>query len=351
MLSLSDLDYELPEELIAQVPPESRDAARLLVLNRASGEVSHRTVRELPALLPPALFVVNDTRVVPARLIGVRPTGGRAELLLLERLGPAGSQERWVAMARPKKRLTPGTTIRVGEGELQVHITAHGEGGEVEALLTTREGAVMDAVERVGRVPLPPYIRREAGPVDRARYQTVFAARPGAVAAPTAGLHLSERLLAELRARGHGLTHVTLHVGPGTFQPVQAADLEGHDMHAERYEVSAEAARAIAQAREDGRPVVAVGTTVVRTLESAVEDGTVHAGSGKTRLFIRPPYRFRAVDALLTNFHLPRSTLLALVMAFGGVEPVRRAYAEAVRERYRFYSYGDAMLVAPTVSR
>jgi S-adenosylmethionine:tRNA ribosyltransferase-isomerase len=225
-------------------------------------------------------------------------------------------------------------------------VVAHREGGEVEVVLDTGGAPLMDVLERVGRVPLPPYIRREAGAEDRDRYQTVYADAPGAVAAPTAGLHLSERLLEELRAGGHRMARVTLHVGPGTFQPVQATDLEGHAMHAERYVVSEEAAQAIRDARAEGRPVVAVGTTVVRTLESSVgDDDAVRAGAGSTRLFIRPPYRFRVIDALLTNFHLPRSTLLALVMAFGGIEPVRRAYVEAVRERYRFYSYGDAMLI------
>jgi S-adenosylmethionine:tRNA ribosyltransferase-isomerase len=346
MLTLADLDYELPDALIAQAPLEARDAARMLALDRDGGDVSHRRVRDLPTLLPPALLVVNDTRVMPARLLGQRPGGGKAELLLVERLGAEGPSERWVALARPKKRLGEGTVVRVGEGAMTATVAAHREGGEVEVVLDAGGAPIMDVLERVGRVPLPPYIRREAGAEDRDRYQTVYADTPGAVAAPTAGLHLSERLLEELRARGHRLARVTLHVGPGTFQPVQGDDLKGHAMHAERYVVSEEAAQAIRDARAEGRPVVAVGTTVVRTLESSVgDDDAVRAGAGSTRLFIRPPYRFRVVDALLTNFHLPRSTLLALVMAFGGIEPVRRAYAEAVRERYRFYSYGDAMLI------
>jgi S-adenosylmethionine:tRNA ribosyltransferase-isomerase len=220
------------------------------------------------------------------------------------------------------------------------------EDGQVLVELASASGAVEAALARAGEVPLPPYIKRAPNESDEDRYQTVFAARPGAVAAPTAGLHFSRALLAALAEAGHRTAHVTLHVGPGTFRPVAGESLDGHAMHRERYEVSEEAASAIAQARADGRPVVAVGTTVVRTLESAArEDGTVSATSGSTSLFIRPPFRFRVVDSLLTNFHLPRSTLLALVMAFGGVEEVRAAYDEAVRARYRFFSYGDAMLL------
>jgi S-adenosylmethionine:tRNA ribosyltransferase-isomerase len=345
MLSLDDLHYELPEALIAQAPLEARDAARLLVLDRGTGQVAHRRILDLPSALAPSLLVVNDTRVIPARLLGSRPSGGRAELLLVERLGEEGSCERWLAMARPRKRMPPGTVLRFGEGALEGRILEHRTGGEVEVMLEARE-PIMAALERVGHVPLPPYIRRASGPADRERYQTVYAQEPGAVAAPTAGLHLSERLLEALHAAGHRVARVTLHVGPGTFQPIQSATLDGHAMHSERYEVSEEAAAAVAEARRAGRPVVAVGTTVVRSLESAAQaSGEVVATRGSTRLFIRPPYPFRAVDGLLTNFHLPRSTLLALVMAFGGVEPVRRAYAAAVQERYRFFSYGDAMFI------
>ncbi|MFW5925603.1 MAG: tRNA preQ1(34) S-adenosylmethionine ribosyltransferase-isomerase QueA [Myxococcota bacterium] len=343
----TDLDYELPEERIAQRPLPDRDAARLLVLDRPSGALRHAHVRDLPTLVPPALWVVNDTRVLPARLIGERPTGGRTELLLVERVAAEGPAERWLALGRPAKRLRPGTSIRFGEGALVARVIGRREEGEIEVeLRASGEGSVGTALEQVGQVPLPPYIQRAPEPADRERYQTVFATRPGAVAAPTAGLHLSERLIDALEGAGHRFARVTLHVGPGTFQPVQAEDLAEHRMHAERYAVSERAAEAVARAKAEGRPVVAVGTTVVRTLESAVDaSGAPTAGEGSTRLFIRPPYPFRVVDTLLTNFHLPGSTLLALVMAMGGVREVRQAYAEAVREGYRFFSYGDAMLI------
>jgi len=352
-VELTELDYELPEELIAQHPPAERDAARLLVLDRASGALRHEVVRAMPALLPPrSLLVVNDTRVIPARLHGHKPTGGRVELLLVERLSGPGAKERWVALGRASRGLRPGAEIALGDGALSATVGARREGGEVELTLVARVGSVEQAVAAAGEVPLPPYIRRDAEESDRERYQTVFAERPGAVAAPTAGLHLSHRLLEALAEAGHETARVTLHVGPGTFAPVKVERLEEHRMHAERFEVPEATAAAIAEAREEGRPVVAVGTTVVRTLESvALEGGRVRAGAGETRIFIHPPHRFRVVDGLLTNFHLPKSTLLALVMAFAGVEPVRRAYAEAVRERYRFFSYGDAMLITPGEAR
>jgi S-adenosylmethionine:tRNA ribosyltransferase-isomerase len=341
----SELDYDLPEELIAQQPPAERDAARMLVLDRCSGEIAHRTIRDLPRLLEPSLFVLNETRVLPARLRGYKPSGGRVELLLVERLGPAGSEERWLAMGRASRPLRPGTSIALGP-ELTARVVGQSEQGRVEVLLSTDGRDVHSALEQVGEMPLPPYIRRPSDERDRERYQTVFASEPGAVAAPTAGLHLSERLMGELQAAGHRMARITLHVGPGTFQPLQGERLEEHRMHSERYVIAEPAAEAIAEARREGRPVVAVGTTVVRTLESeAREDGTVEPTSGATSLFIYPPWRFRVVDTLLTNFHLPRSTLLALVMAFGGTDAVRRSYAEAVRARYRFFSYGDAMLI------
>lgn len=345
----SDLDYELPEELIAQEAPPERDAGRMLVLRGES--VEHRRVLELPRALPArSLLVVNDTRVIPARLVGVRGSGGRVELLLVQRLGPAGATERWRALGRPGKRLRPGTPLSFGDGRVEGVVDERGERGVLAVTLSARPAAPLaQTLAEVGRVPLPPYIRREPRPEDRDRYQTVFAREPGAVAAPTAGLHLSPRLLDALAAAGHARVAVTLHVGPGTFAPVTAEELDAHRMHEERFEVPPEAAAAIAAARADGRPVVAVGTTVARTLESAFdpERGRVAPGAGRTRLFIRPPYRPRVVDALLTNFHLPRSTLLALAMAFGGEEPVRRAYRAAVDARYRFFSYGDAMLILP----
>jgi S-adenosylmethionine:tRNA ribosyltransferase-isomerase len=337
------LDYELPEAQIAQAPLPERDAARLLCLPRSGGELAHRRVRDLPELLAPSLIVVNDTRVLPARLFGKKPTGGQVELLLVERISPPGAVERWLALARGKG-LRPGTQIEFGGGALRAELGARQEQHhEVELQASTTEAQELAAL---GRVPLPPYITRAPDESDAARYQTVYAAHDGAVAAPTAGLHLSERLIEQLTARGHELARITLHVGPGTFAPLRSADLSEHRMHPERYAVPEATAAAIAEARAERRQVLAIGTTVVRALEAAADEhGRVRAGESATALFIYPPYRFRVVDALMTNFHLPRSTLLALVMAFGGIEPVQRAYRGAVDGGYRFYSYGDAMLI------
>lgn len=339
-----ELDFDLPDELIAQEPPAERDAARLLVLSRSSGEIEHRRVLDLPELLAPSLLVVNDTRVLPARLFATKPTGGRVEILLLERTSAPGSRETWSAIARGTKSLRAGMRLVIAPG-FDAEVLALREGGELELSLAA-EPSVREALAAHGHVPLPPYIRRADDASDAERYQTVFAKDEGSVAAPTAGLHFSERLLAALEGAGHRIARVTLHVGPGTFAPLRAERLDEHVMHEERWEISPETARAIAGARAEGRPVIAIGTTVVRTLESACDEhGVVRAGAGRTRIFIHPPYTFRAIDALFTNFHLPRSTLLALVMAFGGVEPARRAYREAVEQRYRFFSYGDAMLI------
>jgi S-adenosylmethionine:tRNA ribosyltransferase-isomerase len=344
-MDVSQLDYTLPEELIAQSPLPDRDGARLLCVRRFGDALEHRMVRELPALLPPALIVLNDTRVIPARLFAHKPSGGRVEFLLVERLSGEAGQQRWSALARTRKGVREGMRLRCANDVLQLTVLAMHGAGEVEVLLECR-GDVADALALVGQVPLPPYIRRAPDAGDLGRYQTVFAARPGAVAAPTAGLHLSDALLRALREAGHELAFVTLHVGPGTFAPLRAAELAEHRMHAEHFEVPKATAQAIARAKRDGRPVLAVGTTVVRSLETASNAaGEVEACSGSTSIFIYPPYRFRVVDALLTNFHLPRSTLLALVMAFAGEDSVRRAYAQAVAARYRFFSYGDAMLL------
>lgn len=341
------LDYDLPPELVAQQPLDRRDAARLLVLDAADGRIEHRSVAELPQLLPPALWVANDTRVIEARLQGLKPTGGQVELLLVERLGEPGVTECWWALASASKPLRPGLKIEA-DGGLQVQFLERGADGmwQVAVQVAVGDPSVSEALSRHGRLPLPPYIRRAPEPADQQRYQTVFAAKPGAVAAPTAGLHFSKELLDRLQATGHQWTTLTLHVGPGTFAPLRADELQTHSMHAERFEVPEVTAAAIAAASTGSRPVVAVGTTVVRTLEwCAAAEGRVKPGQGSTNLFIFPPYRFRVVDALLTNFHLPRSTLLALVMAFGGIEAVRTAYAAAVAEGYRFFSYGDAMLI------
>jgi S-adenosylmethionine:tRNA ribosyltransferase-isomerase len=305
-------------------------------------------------LLPRALFVFNDTRVIPARLLGNKPSGGKFELLLIERLKPeagdASGSESWCAMGRPLKSLKAGMQLRVGS--LEIEIGERLSDTLVHVRLAAPEG-VAEALERVGRLPLPPYIARSeadggASTLDRERYQTTFARAPGAVAAPTAGLHFGPDLLAALEAHGHELAFVTLHVGPGTFAPLSVDDLAQHPMHEEHYVLPVPTCEAIRRAKAEGRPVIAVGTTVVRTLEaSASEDGTLTPGPGATRLCIYPPYRFRVVDGMVTNFHLPRSTLLALVMAFAGVSPVRAAYRAAVAEKYRFFSYGDAMLIRP----
>jgi S-adenosylmethionine:tRNA ribosyltransferase-isomerase len=348
-MDLGELDYALPEELIADSPPEERDGARLMVMERGGGLVRHSRIGDLGSHLAPSLVVMNDTRVIPARLHGVKPTGGKVEILLLERLSAPGPEERWRCMGRASKGLAVGTRVTVGESasgaKIEVEVVGGGSDATREVVLRAAL-PIEQALERVGEVPLPPYIRRAPRASDRDRYQTVYAARAGAVAAPTAGLHLSERLLDALTSAGHELAHVTLHVGAGTFAPVKAVRLEDHVMHSERYAVPAETAEAIARAKREGRAILAIGTTVVRTLEGVARThGEVVAGEGETDIFITPGFDFRVVDALLTNFHLPRSTLLALVMAFAGIEPVRRAYAEAVRERYRFFSYGDAMLI------
>lgn len=341
-METKEFDYHLPEELIAQRPLGERDRSRLLCLDRRSGARSHRVFRELPRLLDrPSLLVVNDTRVFPARLLGHRTSGGRVELLLLRRLD--GEGERWRCLGRPRRKLRPGVEVDF-DGLRAVVVEADDEGLLVSF---AADGGVEAALERRGHIPLPPYIRRPDDADDRERYQTIFAAdRKGSVAAPTAGLHFTDEVVGQLEAQGHQVTSVTLHVGPGTFRPVRAERLEEHRMDGEWWEVSAEAAGAIADARTAGWPVIAVGTTVVRTLESAADDqGEVAPGQGVTELFITPGYAFKVIEGLLTNFHLPRSTLLALVSAFAGREATLAAYDSAVRRRYRFYSFGDAMLI------
>jgi S-adenosylmethionine:tRNA ribosyltransferase-isomerase len=357
------LEYDLPPELIAARPPEERDGARLLVLSREGDAeeapaIEHRSIRELALLIPPgALVVVNDTRVLPARLFGRKPgTGGKVEILLVQRIegDEASGSERWRAMGRSSKPLRAGAEVALGDsGVLRARIEGREEdSGLLVITLSSPAGmSVAEAIEALGHVPLPPYIRREDDEADRSRYQTIFAREPGAVAAPTAGLHLSEALLERLAERGIEIARVTLHVGLGTFQPVTAEDLDQHRMHAEAFTVSAEVAAAIDRARDRGAPVVAIGTTVVRALESAADPdrpGRVLVRRGETRLLIQPGYRFRVIDALVTNFHLPRSTLLALVFALAGRDRVLAAYRAAIEARYRFYSYGDAMLIRPS---
>jgi S-adenosylmethionine:tRNA ribosyltransferase-isomerase len=340
-MQVADFDFQLPEAQIAQAPVSPRDASRLLVLP-PDGPTAHRAFVDLPELLAPGdLLVFNDTRVIPARLVGRKAgSGGRAELLLLEPLdGEMG--HRWRAMGQASKALKAGVRLELGGLEARVEV-ALGDGFYEVAL--DRAGAELEeALARAGKIPLPPYIRREPEAADADRYQTVFARRPGSAAAPTAGLHFTAAVLERLAQRGVERAAVTLHVGPGTFLPFRTDSLEAHRMHEERCEVPAETARAYAACRERGGRVVAVGTTAVRTLESALRDGGLVTGAGRTSLFIRPGHRFRAVDAILTNFHLPRSTLLVLVCAFGGPDRVLAAYREAVDHGYRFFSYGDAM--------
>jgi len=339
-----DFDFELPDDAIAQ-HPAPRGESRLLVLDAEEAE-RHRRVRELPELLRPGdLLVVNDTRVLPARLFGRRlPSGGRVELLLAER----HSEREWDALLKPGRRAAPGSRIELSD-ELSAEVVARGEDGRFRLRFSA---PVEPHLERLGHVPLPPYIHRPDEAADRERYQTVYAREPGAIAAPTAGLHFDEELLAALEARGVERVSVTLHVGLGTFKPVTAELVHEHRMDSERYVIPEGTAAALRRARAEGRRVVAVGTTVVRALESAAATrasestgaGDVPAGPGTSSLFIYPGFPFRLVDALLTNFHLPRSTLLMLVCAFAGRERVLAGYREAVDGGYRFYSYGDAML-------
>ncbi|HET6763034.1 MAG TPA: tRNA preQ1(34) S-adenosylmethionine ribosyltransferase-isomerase QueA [Longimicrobiaceae bacterium] len=340
----ADFDFHLPPEQIAQLPAERRDASRLLVLDRATGHVRHRVFSDLAEMVPAGdALVLNETRVFPARLLGRRASGATAEVFLLH--PEDGDDEMlWRALVRPGGKLKPGRTVEIGP-ELSVEIVdSTGEGDRIVRLVTPLPLA--EALDRYGEVPLPPYVERHATADDRERYQTVFARERGSVAAPTAGLHFTPDLLTALEAKGVHVVRLVLHVGVGTFRPVEAEDPAQHRMHREWYRVPQDAADALNAVRAAGGKVWSVGTTVTRTLESvATEDGRVHAGEGWTDIFIRPPYRFRAVDRLITNFHLPRSTLLMLVSALGGYDAVMAAYREAIAQGYRFYSYGDAMAV------
>jgi S-adenosylmethionine:tRNA ribosyltransferase-isomerase len=342
---ISDFDYHLPPELIAQEPLPDRDASRLLVMDRASGAVQHRLFRDLPDMLGPGdLVVVNRSRVIAARLLGRRAKGGEAEILLVRDRG----EGRWEAMVRPGRHLRPGQRVTVDEDlSVMIESEALGEDGRRRVRLLSRGRDIAGALERCGHVPLPPYVRRPDRPEDRERYQTVYAREPGSIAAPTAGLHFTPSILERLRARGVATAEVVLHVGPGTFRPVTAARVEDHRVASEPYVLPPETADAVARAKARGGRVVAIGTTSVRTLEgSAAAGGVAAAGTGEMTLVIVPGFRFQVVDALVTNFHLPRSSLLLLVSAFAGRERVLAAYADAVRAGYRFYSYGDAMLIA-----
>jgi S-adenosylmethionine:tRNA ribosyltransferase-isomerase len=347
MSELSRYDYTLPRELIAQQPLPHRADARLLLVERAAGSLRHEHVRDLPEILRAGdCLVLNDTRVVPARLIGHRSlTGGRWEGLFIS----ADESGQWQLLSKARGRISPGERLtlvnRVGGDDVQLRLIEKRPGGLWIAVAESKEGT-FDLLDRVGRVPLPHYIRGgEMVEDDRQRYQTVYARHPGSVAAPTAGLHFTEELLSRLVEVGVAPVRLTLHVGLDTFRPIGVESLAEHKMHSERGHLDEAAAERLRQCKAQGGRVVAVGTTTVRVLETAAATGQLHAWSGSTDLFIRPGFEFRAVDALLTNFHLPRTSLLVLVRAFGGDELVMRAYEEAIRERYRFYSYGDAMLI------
>jgi S-adenosylmethionine:tRNA ribosyltransferase-isomerase len=344
----SDFEYHLPPSLIAQVPLPDRAASRLLVLDRATGGIRHGHFPDLVDLVAPEdVVVLNTSRVIPARLYGMRDagsgmrgSGAKAEILLVREL----SDGTWLAMGHPGGKLKPGRCVTFGPDSAVEIVDVLGGGLRRVKFVGSLDAAA--TLAKYGTVPLPPYIRRGPTPEDRERYQTVYAEHDGSVAAPTAGLHFTPALLERIKQRGTALARLDLQIGPGTFKPVDVDDLAVHPMHAEAYRVSDEAADLINERRRAGGHVWAVGTTVVRTLETvAAPDGTIRPGAGDTSLFIYSPYTFRAVDRLLTNFHLPRSTLLMLVCAFGGYDHVMRAYGEAVKEGYRFYSYGDAMAI------
>ncbi len=341
-MKTSDFDYALPPELIAQTPAEKRDASRLLCLDRGTGAFSHHHFYDLPDFLRPGdCLILNDSRVLPARLLGQRlPGGGACEVLLLIDRG----ENVWECIVRPGKHLRTGARLAFGDGELTAEVAEVLPDGN-RLVRFFYEGIFLEVLERLGKMPLPPYIKEELR--DRERYQTVYSRVNGSAAAPTAGLHFTPELLETIAARGVRIGYVTLHVGLGTFRPVKEDEVEAHEMHREYCTVPEETARLINETKANGGRVVCVGTTSCRTLESwAEEDGTMRASAGWTGIYIYPGYRFKVMDALVTNFHLPQSTLLMLVSAFAGRENVLRAYEEAVRERYRFFSFGDAMFIS-----
>ena len=340
-MKTSDFSFYLPEELIAQTPLERRDASRLLCLDKVSGTTEHRVFSELPELLCPGdCLVMNDSRVLPARLMGARETGGAVEVLLLRDLGGG----RWECMTRPGRKTKPGTRLIFGGGELEAEVLEVAEGGN-RIIEFKYDGIFLEVLERLGRMPLPPYIKAELE--DGERYQTVYSRELGSAAAPTAGLHFTKELLAKIAEKGVRECFVTLHVGLGTFRPVKAEDIEEHEMHSEFCIIPEETARIITESKRAGGRIVCVGTTSCRTVESfANEDGTMDAKSGWTNIFIYPGYKFKCLDALITNFHLPESTLIMLVSALAGREHVLAAYKEAVEKRYRFFSFGDAMFIS-----
>lgn len=341
-MKLADYDYNLPDALIPQFPLQRRDASRLMVINRRTREIRHAQFSKIGEFLPDrALLVLNNTKVIPARLIGAKlPTGGKIELLLIR---PKG-EKIWEALVRPSRRVSRGTRLVFGLGELTAQIREKTDTG-VCIVRFTYDGDFQSILARVGQMPLPPYIKREPEAGDRERYQCVYASTEGAVAAPTAGLHFTQALLDGLKRDGFGSAALTLHVGLGTFQPVKAEEIEDHKLHEEYFDIPKTTADQLNAEIEQGRKVVAVGTTSVRALEAVASDGHIRPYRGFTDIFIYPGYQFKAVDALITNFHLPRSTLLMLVSAFAGREFILEAYRQAIARKYRFYSYGDAMLI------
>lgn len=337
-MNVSEFNYDLPEELIAQTPVEPRDTSRLLTLDRQTGATKQGTFRDiLEDVRPDDVWVFNNTRVIPARLYGKRPTGGRVEVLLLHPLG----EDRWEVLVRPGKKALPGTALTFDAGVTATVEDRTEFGGRV--LKFTYDGDFYERLDEIGEMPLPPYIHERLQ--DRERYQTVYSKTPGSAAAPTAGLHFTPEVMKEIAARGATVCYVTLDVGLGTFRPVSVTEIEAHHMHSETYNVSEETARLINEAKCAGRRIVAVGTTSVRTLESAGQSGVVKAGRDATELFIYPGYEFKIVDAMVTNFHLPQSTLLMMISAFAGKDHVLAAYREAVAAKYRFFSFGDAMWI------
>lgn len=338
-MKLSDFIYDLPEERIAQTPVEPRDHSRLMVLHRDGGLIEHKHFYDVIDYLNPGdCLVINETKVIPARLYGERPTGGACEVLLLKQIGP----KRWETLVRPGKKLKPGAEVIFGDGRLKCRVLETTDvGGRLVEFEC--EGTFEAALDALGEMPLPPYIHEKLA--DKNRYQTVYAKQDGSAAAPTAGLHFTPELLNRIREKGIDVVPVLLHVGLGTFRPVKVENIEEHEMHTEYFEVTEDAATRINAARERGGRVVAVGTTSVRTLESAAKEGVLYAKRGDTNIFIKPGYRFQMVDALITNFHLPGSTLLMLVSALYDRERILDAYKTAVDEKYRFFSFGDAMLI------
>lgn len=341
-MDVKDFDYELPEELIAQDPLEDRSASRLMVLDRETGEIQHRIFKDITEYLRPGdCLVINDTKVIPARLFGVKKdTGAKIEILLLKR----GENDIWETLVRPGKKAKPGTVIEFGEGLLTGTVVDTVDDGN-RLIQFHYKGIFEEILDQLGQMPLPPYITHQLK--DKNRYQTVYARHEGSAAAPTAGLHFTRELLAEIEGMGVKIAHVTLHVGLGTFRPVKVENVQDHHMHSEFYIVEESEAKKVNDTKTAGGRVICVGTTSCRTVESAsTEDGVLKAGTGWTEIFIYPGYRFKVLDALITNFHLPQSTLVMLVSALAGREHILNAYREAVKERYRFFSFGDAMFIA-----